>query len=399
MRDLTLRHTAGAGVTFRADAGTLVERILVDSVAANACQVTNDAVIRDSVCWMRSASPARHALIASSTTGEPANVTLRNVTAVRTAGSGAGVRLVSGSGVDAALDGRNVIAQGSVDSDVSVQGSGGGGDASATFANSNYDTAIPNPGGGTATTTPPTDPGIQTAPPAFVNAGSGDFREAAGSPTINSGSGAASLLGTTDIDGAPRIQGSAPDIGAYEFDQIAPSVAIDSGPGEGETLDTSTASFTFSTDDSTAGFTCELDGRGFGPCTGPGAAHTASGLGNGSHTFSVRATDPNGNASVANRGFSVSVSPPAGDTDPPQTTITKHPPNRTEKERAKFKFRSDEAGSTFRCKRDRKPWKPCTSPRKYRNLDEGKHKFKVAAIDPAGNMDRTPDKDTWKVLD
>ena len=87
------------------------------------------------------------------------------------------------------------------------------------------------------------------------------------------------------------------------------------------------------------------------------------------------------------------------DTDPPETTITKDPPKRTEKNKVKFKFSSDEPGSTFECKKDRKPWRPCTSPTMMRRLDEGKHRFKVRATDAAGNTDRTPDKDKFKVVD
>ena len=77
------------------------------------------------------------------------------------------------------------------------------------------------------------------------------------------------------------------------------------------------------------------------------------------------------------------------DKTPPQTTITKGP-KRTHKRTVKFKFVSSEAGSTFKCKLDRKPTKPCASPKKYSRLKPGKHVFKVFAIDRAGNKDPTP---------
>jgi hypothetical protein len=88
-----------------------------------------------------------------------------------------------------------------------------------------------------------------------------------------------------------------------------------------------------------------------------------------------------------------------GDTDPPQTTITKAPPKKTEKEKAKLKFTSSEPGSTFECKLDKGRYKRCASPRKLKNLDDGKHKFRVRAVDSAGNADPTPDKAKWKVTD
>jgi hypothetical protein len=94
------------------------------------------------------------------------------------------------------------------------------------------------------------------------------------------------------------------------------------------------------------------------------------------------------------------------DTDPPETTITKDAPKRIFKSKVKFSFMSDEAGATFECKlkgkgldRAVKQFNDCTSPRRYKNLDPGRYRFKVQAIDPAGNVDLTPAKDRFRVLD
>ena len=84
--------------------------------------------------------------------------------------------------------------------------------------------------------------------------------------------------------------------------------------------------------------------------------------------------------------------------DPPETTITKGAPHKTDKTKLKFRFTSSEPDSTFECKLDKKRFKACTSPRKVKRLDEGKHKFKVRAIDPAGNVDPSPAKDKFKVV-
>jgi hypothetical protein len=59
---------------------------------------------------------------------------------------------------------------------------------------------------------------------------------------------------------------------------------------------------------------------------------------------------------------------------------------------AKFKFTSNEPGSTFQCKLDKHSFRPCTSPKKYKHLSSGKHKFKVRAVDAAGNIDASPAK-------
>jgi hypothetical protein len=57
------------------------------------------------------------------------------------------------------------------------------------------------------------------------------------------------------------------------------------------------------------------------------------------------------------------------------------------KHKATFHFQgSGEEGLGFECKLDQKPFRPCTSPKSYKHLKPGKHKFSVRAIDAAGNQ-------------
>lgn len=86
-------------------------------------------------------------------------------------------------------------------------------------------------------------------------------------------------------------------------------------------------------------------------------------------------------------------------TDPPQTRITKAAPKESKKTTVKFKFRSSEADSTFECKLDKGPFKPCKSPKKLKGLEVGKHEFQVRAIDAGGNLDPSAAKDKFKVVD
>lgn len=86
------------------------------------------------------------------------------------------------------------------------------------------------------------------------------------------------------------------------------------------------------------------------------------------------------------------------DTNPPQTKITKKPRSKSDSESVKYKFKSDEAGSSFVCKVDKKRYKPCSSPRKIK-VNEGKHKFSVRATDRAGNLDKSPATDKFKIVD
>jgi Protein of unknown function (DUF1565) len=53
--------------------------------------------------------------------------------------------------------------------------------------------------------------------PQFINPAGGNCRLLSTSPCLNTGSASAPGLPATDLDGAPRILGSAPDMGAYEI--------------------------------------------------------------------------------------------------------------------------------------------------------------------------------------
>jgi hypothetical protein len=81
----------------------------------------------------------------------------------------------------------------------------------------------------------------------------------------------------------------------------------------------------------------------------------------------------------------------APDTTAPSTTITKHPKKRVTRPRVTFGFASDEASVRFECKLDAKPWRSCTSPKRFR-VTRGSHRFNVRAIDAAHNVDATPAK-------
>jgi Ca2+-binding RTX toxin-like protein len=85
--------------------------------------------------------------------------------------------------------------------------------------------------------------------------------------------------------------------------------------------------------------------------------------------------------------------PPRTDTQPPRTRILAHPAKlvRTagRRRRVVFRFASSERRSRFRCKLDRKPYRPCASPRAY-TVGLGGHAVRIFAIDAGGNADPTP---------
>jgi hypothetical protein len=84
------------------------------------------------------------------------------------------------------------------------------------------------------------------------------------------------------------------------------------------------------------------------------------------------------------------------DAEPPETTIRRKP-SYTGPKNSHFAFRSSEAGSTFRCSLDGTRFRDCKSPKNYRNLEKGRHVFRVMAVDPAGNADPTPARQRFRI--
>ena len=90
----------------------------------------------------------------------------------------------------------------------------------------------------------------------------------------------------------------------------APNVT--SGPAEGSSGNTAaftSPSFSFTGDGTQTGFQCSLDLAAFSGCTSPQAY---SGLGAGSHSFRVQASNGGGTSTPATRNWAVTVSAPSG---------------------------------------------------------------------------------------
>ncbi len=94
-------------------------------------------------------------------------------------------------------------------------------------------------------------------------------------------------------------------------DTSPPQTSIDSGPSG--TVGSTSATFTFSSDEAGSSFECRLDAGSWESCTSP---NTSSGLGTGAHTFAVRATDAAGNtdATPASRTWTIDASQPVSTT-------------------------------------------------------------------------------------
>jgi MYXO-CTERM domain-containing protein len=172
----------------------------------------------------------------------------------------------------------------------------------------------------------------------------------------------------------------------WTVDTTAPDTTLTGGPAD--PANTPNATFTFTSNDSTASYECKLDAGTFTACTSP-ASYTN--LTETRHTFSVRAKDPVGNIDPTPASASWVV-----DVTAPDTTLQDRPPALSNSPSATFTFTS-EAGASFECKLDAGAFAPCPSPTMYAALADGSHTFQVRARDTAGNFDPSPDTYTWTV--
>ena len=113
--------------------------------------------------------------------------------------------------------------------------------------------------------------------------------------------------------------------------------------------------------------------------------------------FIIAAAEPRNNSSPIIEKQCAEV-----DDKAPQTTITKAPPKKTNKDTVTFKYESSEGGRKFSCSLSH--WGSgsglCNGGKHtFKNLDPGKYKFKVAARDATFNFDESPAKATFKILD
>src|SRR3954447_6148533 len=174
------------------------------------------------------------------------------------------------------------------------------------------------------------------------------------------------------IDLAGKI--SSPSSYSWTVDTTPPSATITSRPAA--TVGTGSASFAFTSNEPSA-FRCNPDRAGWRPCSSP--THY-TGLGDGSHTFQVRAADRAGNIGAP------SIYRWTIDTTRPEVTITSPRAPVWALDSARFAFTSNEP-SAFGCNLDGSGWHPCSSPTSYADLKDGPHTFQVRAADRAGNID------------
>jgi hypothetical protein len=235
--------------------------------------------------------------------------------------------------------------------------------------------------------------------PGFV--GSGDFHLLSSSPLIDIGDPAHPAPGRLDIDGNAREIlgedgcGARRDIGADEFVPLSPptiipcppETSIVSGPS-GPTSD-NTPTFTFQSSEASSTFMCSVDSASFDDCTSP---FTTGVLGDGPHSFAVKAIDADLNEDPTPDSVSFTV-----DTIKPDTTILSGPSGPTSDATPTFTFGSTEVPSTFKCRLDGGVFTACSSGFPFDTLSDGPHTLEVKALDSALNEDPSPDSTSFTI--
>lgn len=173
----------------------------------------------------------------------------------------------------------------------------------------------------------------------------------------------------------------------FIVDTLAPDTSLTSVPPA--LTSSSSATFTFSSNEGGVTYECSLDGSAFLPCATP---TSITGLSDGPHTLAVRAIDGAGNVDPTPAIYTWTV-----DTVAPDTTIVTAPPALANSSSATFEFSSNKSGVSYACSLDGAAFAPCSTPATFAGLASGAHTLAVRAMDSAGNVDATPASHAWTV--
>ncbi len=168
---------------------------------------------------------------------------------------------------------------------------------------------------------------------------------------------------------------------SFAIDTTPPMLAITGQPASASPV--AAGQFEFTIGDATSA-TCALDASAAAPCTSP---YSYSGLGDGSHTFALQATDAAGN--TASKSYTWTVQ-----TTPPMLAITSEPPALSAVASGQFQFTIGDSVAVT-CQLDAQAAQPCTSPWSYTGVADGSHTFTLRGTDAASNVTTT--SYTWTI--
>jgi hypothetical protein len=175
----------------------------------------------------------------------------------------------------------------------------------------------------------------------------------------------------------------------WMIDTVSPDTTITEKPALAD--NSVTVRFDFTSNEMNVSFECSIDNASFTQCH---SGDSFGPLGDGTHTFSVRAKDRAGNVDATPAAYAWTI-----DTSTPDTEIDSGPDGPVASTTATFTFTSPDAGAgaTFSCALDGAAFVTCSSPQTYNNLAEASHRFAVRVKDAVGNSDPTPATRDWIV--
>jgi large repetitive protein len=173
---------------------------------------------------------------------------------------------------------------------------------------------------------------------------------------------------------------------SWTLDTTAPTLTLDTKPTDPS--NTLTPAFAYTAGGGST-VSCTLDAS---PLACGSSSVSPTVVGQGSHTFTVTATDSAQNATTRTYTWSV-------DTVKPVATIGTKPASVSNVTAPLFTFTSSEpTGATFECSIDSTTaYAPCTTPFTTPTLAPGSHTFYVKAIDLAANHSTSPDSFPWTI--
>lgn len=169
-------------------------------------------------------------------------------------------------------------------------------------------------------------------------------------------------------------------------DQTAPQTSITSTPVI--VTNQSSLEVLFASSETNSTFECQLDEQSVSACTSP---HTLTGLTEGEHIFSVRATDQAGNTDQTWARMTFVV-----DLTAPSVRIVSKPLSQVPVNTAVFHFESNEIDSSFECNLSASGYVSCDNPHSLKDLAAGENTLHVRATDRAGNQGE-PTPHTWTI--
>ena len=279
--DATLRyvevHQASWGHALSAHSSSTVDQVILTGAGPGwQTAVINNSAIRNSIV-VSSGTNGIALLTRNYSWSIPNSSSYRNVTAVATGSGGVAIEADASVKAKATIHAANVIARGGpggysftarTDSSLGAQAT-----ITVTHSSLGSTTAV-------GTSAAVVNGGSnQGSSPAFVNAAAGDYRQAAGSPTIGAGLND-TTNGSLDVDGHPRQIGMT-DIGADEF-VYAPAATT----GAAGALGDRSAALSGSVDPKGAPTSYHFE---YGPTTAYGATTAATGAGSGTAAIAAAA--------------------------------------------------------------------------------------------------------------